>query len=157
MKSDRSIDTGFNHHSVEQMADPYAAYKKLRAECPISHTQSHGGFWVAAKYEDIRKIELDYVTFSNADGTGIPRQPVTPMYPIDIDPPLQTAFRKVLNGWFTVESVAAWRPHCVAVTHALIDNFIERGEADLAAECAGRCRRPSFFRFSAYRQTTKRR
>src|SRR3546814_13227914 len=87
------------------MNDPYAMYEGFRTMCPVGRSQQHGGFYVASRYETVKKVFEEYSTFSSADGVGIPPHPFK-MFPIDLDPPLQAKFRRVLNRRFTPEAVA---------------------------------------------------
>src|SRR3546814_7612361 len=56
------------------------------------------------------------------------------MFPIDLDPPLQAKFRRVLNRRFTPEAVAEKRGEIQTAIDSLIDDFIETGSADLASQ-----------------------
>jgi cytochrome P450 len=131
--SSESRDVNFNHQSVDLMRDPYPLYKEMRSKCPVAHTKALDGYWVVADYDNIKAVERDYKTFSNSEGTGIPNQAMR-LFPIDLDPPTQTAFRVVLSPHFTTSAAEQWRPSMMEETNALIDKFIERGEADLASE-----------------------
>src|SRR3546814_19375886 len=90
------------------MNDPYAMYEGFRTMCPVGRSQQHGGFYVASRYETVKKVFEEYSTFSSADGVGIPPHPFK-MFPIDLDQPLQAKFRRVLNRRFPPEAVAEKR------------------------------------------------
>ncbi len=124
--------SAFDHASTEQMTDPYPIYAALRERCPIGRSLQHGGFYVASRYDTVKKIFEDYARFSSTTGVGIPPHPYQ-MFPIDLDPPLQTRFRRILNKRFTTEAVAAKRALIEATVQGLIDGFIADGQADLAA------------------------
>lgn len=124
---------GFDHASPGQMNDPYAMYEGFRTMCPVGRSQQHGGFYVASRYATVKKVFEDYSTFSSADGVGIPPHPFK-MFPIDLDPPLQAKFRRVLNRRFTPEAVAEKRGEIKVAIDSLINDFIETGAADLAAQ-----------------------
>ena len=123
----------FDHQSAEQMQNPYPIYEALRTQCPFGHSAQHGGFYLATRYETVKKVLEDYSSFSSTDGVGIPPHPYK-MFPIDLDPPLQTKFRRILNKRFAPETVAAKRPIIERLVNQFIDGFIERGEADFAAD-----------------------
>lgn len=123
----------FDHTAPQQMNDPYAMYEAFRTRCPIGRSEQHGGFFVVSKYETVKKLFEDYSSFSSTDGVGIPPHPYK-MYPIDLDPPLQAKFRRILNRRFTPEAVAVKRDEVQRVINALIDDFIESGSADLASQ-----------------------
>ena len=123
----------FDHASEAQMRNPYPMYETFRQRCPVGRSEQYGGFHFAATYAAVKKVFEDYSTYSSSTGVGIPPHPYK-MFPIDLDPPHQTKFRRILNPRFTVEAVAAHRDKITAKVHELIDGFIERGTADLATE-----------------------
>jgi len=123
----------FDHASESQMRNPYPMYEAFRQHCPVGKSAQYGGFNFVATYAGAKKVFEDYTNFTSTGGVGIPPQPVK-MYPIDLDPPLQTRYRKILNTRFTVEAVATKRDRIEAKIDELIDGFIARGSADLAAE-----------------------
>ena len=137
-KSDKNdvqaVAAAFNHHSTDIMSEPFEMFRAFRERCPVAHSEQHGGFWMLSRYEDVFNAALDYETFSSADGVGIPKQSIFPMYPIDIDPPEQTAFRRLLNPKFEPLYVSRLEPFMQEVAHALIDGVIGRGECDIAQE-----------------------
>jgi cytochrome P450 len=133
-KSGAEIARDFDHTDANQASDPFPLYKRLRSECPISRSEKWDGFWLAASYDLVRELALDHSAYSSTDGGGIPKLVTSPMYPIDLDPPQQTKFRKILNPRFTEKVVEKWRPIIQAETDRLIGQFSERGSADFAAE-----------------------
>ena len=125
----------FNHQSEASMQNPWPTYEKFRkGGCPINHTSELGGYWTVATYDAIKEVEFDWATYTSSTGTALPVHPSTPMYPIDMDPPEHASYRNVLNKHFTPDAANKWRDTAITNTHALIDKFIERGEADLASE-----------------------
>ena len=38
----------FDHLAVAGMEDPAPLLHDLRAQCPVGHSDAHGGFWVIA-------------------------------------------------------------------------------------------------------------
>lgn len=129
----RGLAAAFDHTSEPQMRNPYPMYAALRAQCPVHRSEQHGGFHLACTHSAVKKVFEDYARFSSSSGVGIPPHPYK-MLPIDLDPPLQTRFRRILNPRFAVTTVAGKREQITQEIHDLVDGFIERGEADLAAE-----------------------
>jgi cytochrome P450 len=128
------FDLGFDHSSKEIMTDPYPLYHEMQSRCPVNYSNKFGGFWIVSTYELASQTASNYRTFSSADGAAIPRSPNTPLYPIHLDPPRQTGFRKVLNVRFSAEAVEKWRAPFVEEVHRLINEVIERGSVNLAEE-----------------------
>lgn len=129
----KRLSEQFDHASEAQMRNPYPMYEAFRQQCPVGRSERYGGFNFVASYAGVKKVFEDYTNFSSRQGVGIPPHTVE-MYPIDLDPPQQTKFRRILNPRFTVDSVALKSQQIEEKIHLLIDGFIERGSADLAAE-----------------------
>jgi cytochrome P450 len=123
----------FDHTAPEQMQQPHAMYAQFRDKCPIGRSGQHGGFYFVSRYDAVKKLFEDFQTFSSAEGVGIPPHPYK-MYPIDLDPPAHTKYRRILNRRFTPEAVAPKREQVEAVVGRLIDAFIGKGSADFAAD-----------------------
>jgi cytochrome P450 len=131
--SPQELATAFDHASETQMRDPYPMYETFRNKCPVSRSAQHGGFWLASTHAAAKRVMDEYLVFSSTSGVGIPPHPYK-MLPIDLDPPQQTKFRRILNPRFTPESVAGLRDTVQRHVDRLIDGFIERGKAELASE-----------------------
>lgn len=137
--SDRPV-IDFDHHSPEYARNVFPLTKKIRATCPFGWTEAHGGYWVATRYEDIMTIARDVDTFINGriDGRSsvyVPTTP-TPIVPLETDPPIHTAIRRLLNPIFSTKMAQAWEPFVRETADALIDGFIERGSAELCEDLA---------------------
>lgn len=132
-KDVKELAAAFDHTNPDQMRNPYPMYEAFRTQCPVGRSQQHGGFYYVSRYASVKKVIDDYPTFSSVSGVGIPPHPME-MIPIDLDPPQQTKFRKILNPRFTPEAVATKRERIEEEVNGLIDRFIERGSADLASE-----------------------
>lgn len=135
MADDDSLasSASFDHASEAQMRDPYPMYERMRGQCPVGRSEQYGGFYLATTYELVKQVFDDYRRFSSSTGVGIPPHPYK-MMPIDLDPPQQTKYRRILNPRFTVDAVAGQGGKVEAKVEALIDAFIEKGSADLAAD-----------------------
>jgi cytochrome P450 len=129
----------FDHHSPDYARNWRGVYGELRQSCPVAHSDSYGGFTVLTRYADVEQAVKDDATFSShhdmADGSPyggiiIPPSPMLST-PIEMDPPEYTPYRKALNPWFSPARSKSYEPFLRSVTTALIDEIIERGEADL--------------------------
>lgn len=123
----------FNFHKPEHMQDPYPFYAAVRSKCPVAHSNELGGFYYALSFGAIKEVYENFRVFSSADGTALPKQPMA-LYPEDLDPPLQTKYRRLLNPRFTPEFVEQFRERLQTLVDRHIDRFIERGEAELEDE-----------------------
>ena len=54
---ENGVCEGFDPHTAEFIADPYPTYERLRAECPVAHSDRYmGGFWLITRYADVREV-----------------------------------------------------------------------------------------------------
>ncbi|WP_428373181.1 cytochrome P450 [Mycolicibacterium sp.] len=85
----------------------FDTYRTLREQCPVGHSDKHGGFWFLTKSEDIFAAEQDPDTYSVAPSMLLPAFGTdVPLIPIDIDPPAHTDYRKLLLPLFTPKATA---------------------------------------------------
>jgi len=124
----------FSQHDRVLMQRPYDFYDRVRESgCPVARSEKLGGFWYTTNYAAARRVYDDFRTFSSADGTALPKQPL-PLYPIDLDPPQQTRMRKLLNPIFLPDAILKYRPRFDAIIGDLLDEIAPKGEAELQEE-----------------------
>lgn len=126
----------FDHNSREFAADPWIVYDKLRASCPVAHTDAHDGFWTVSKYADIVEIAKDDVRFSSMPTTVIPDTGVYNLIPLQSDPPDLQRYRMALIRYFTPQAVQKYEPGIRKFTSDCINSFIETGECELVTQFA---------------------
>ena len=132
----RRREVAFDHHNAEFVSQNYEIYRILRAQCPVAHTESHGGFWVAAGYDEVFQVARDDYTFSSRHGGVIPPTNVGRLLPIQADPPELERYRRLLNPFMTPKAAKQLEPFIEEVADSAIDGFIEKGHADLVLELA---------------------
>ena len=91
----------FDFHGAA-LDDVFADYREMHARCPVGHSSMYGGFTFLAKLEDIFAAEQSPDVFAVAPSMLLPAFGTdVPMIPIDIDPPMHTAYRRILLPLFT--------------------------------------------------------
>jgi cytochrome P450 len=101
------------------LADPHAAFRRLRAEDPV-HWYAEGPFWCVTRHADVLEISRRPRSFSSAHGTQLFEVPLrlagrrlaseaAPSI-IRMDPPEHNRHRKLAIGAFTPRMVAALEP-----------------------------------------------
>ncbi|GGL10316.1 cytochrome P450 [Nocardia jinanensis] len=118
--------------------DPYPTYAKLRDGCPVAHSAQFGGFWMLSRYADVKEAARDPELFTSSQGVTLP--PIgnpMPFLPIELDPPEHIKYRRALQTWFSVRAMEKLEPEIREAVTGLIDQFIDRGEADFSGELAG--------------------
>lgn len=128
-------ETQFDPVALAQMADPFAVVNGLRATCPVARSEQHDGFWLLTRHEDVTMAAQDPARFSSAKGITIPHHgyPIT-LPPIEEDPPRHQQFREPIRARFGPAAILRREAEVRNEITLLIDDFIERGEADLAKE-----------------------
>ena len=128
----------FDHHSALVAANPAKIYTELRNTTPVFWSENYGGYWVFTKYAHLAEILTNPDKFSSArrDDAGgpgssvsIPKRPSREQYPLELDPPRSTAYRKVLNPLMSPAAAERMRPGIHDRVHWCIDQFIERAPA----------------------------
>jgi cytochrome P450 len=130
----------FDHNSQQHSADPIGSYEALRESCPVAWTEAHGGYWVLSDYDSVfEAARNDEVFSSERNGYGgeglsvvIPKTPMHPHIPIEIDPPNFRKYRRLLNPLTTPAAVERMSAMIGKYTTWFIDEVIESGECDFA-------------------------
>ncbi|MCL6444995.1 MAG: cytochrome P450 [Alicyclobacillus sp.] len=121
----------------ETFTSAHEEYKQLRARCPVAHSQTWGGFWALFRYEDVVQVLKDYHTYTTSVQNVVPKFAFTGRRPpLHLDPPEHTAYRQVINRFFTKERMRRMEPFVREATVELLQPLILRGEADIALEFA---------------------
>src|SRR5438445_486920 len=130
----------FDHHSTDYREHGITRAASLRAECPVAYSESHGGFWVVSRREDIVTATRDVETFRSGHemvehdgirlaGIAIPETPLITGL-AEHDPPEWHLYRKALTPLLTPKAVERMRPKIHEFTTKAIDEVIETGRVD---------------------------
>ncbi len=118
--------------------DYHQAIKNIQDRCPdIFWVPYRGGHWVATRGEDLNVILKNSDVFGSYPKT-IPKEEANPVRlpPIEVDPPVQTQYRNLINPWFTPKSVGNLEGQARENSIALIEGFYARGECEFVREFA---------------------
>ena len=98
----------------------------------IVRSERYGGYWVVTGFDDIRKMCLDYETWTNTQGYEPLRMgdDNARLYPLEIDPPYQTRWRQSLGRFFSANEIRTRQESIKVFVNQLIDEFIESGKCD---------------------------
>jgi cytochrome P450 len=125
-------------HAPAFVAAPFAAFDRLRRECPVAHSSKHGGFWLLTRFDDVRAAAIDWRTFTSGVA-GVTAIPVItprdePMLPIEIDPPEHSNYRALVNPLFAPDRVRAITPGIKALVRSIMERMAGEGSADVVPE-----------------------
>lgn len=118
---------------------PFPVYDDMRENHPVYYYE-RGGFYIITRAEDIRTALANPTLFSNdtLDKMGFTSKLRSVLIPekalIVADPPQHTRTRGTVDRAFTAARVNAMEDKIQAITDALFENFIEKGEFEVVAE-----------------------
>lgn len=115
-------------------ADPQPVYRRLQSGCPIQRMIPGAGHFFF-KYEDVMFALKHPEIFSAQVETRMLGND-RPLIPLQIDPPEQTKYRKLLDPFFLRKRVAELEPDVRALVNQVIDGFIENGECEFHRDFA---------------------
>jgi hypothetical protein len=140
-----SLLTDYDIFEPSFVANPYPGYSEIReSECPIAHTDRYQGSWLPTRYEDVVALAQEYEVFTSRGILVMPPPPgqaegayggvAAP--PITSDPPDHHWHRRLILPVFAPQAVAKYEQSTRDLCNALIDEFIDKGTADAAADYA---------------------
>jgi cholest-4-en-3-one 26-monooxygenase len=122
---------------------PYAAYRRLRDETPVSwhaHDDVDKGYWLLTRHKDVHDASVDAARFSSWLGstymTTPPNIDVSRMMMLNMDPPDHTRYRKLISRGFASRAVERLEPRVRALATSLVDKIAPRGACDFVNEVA---------------------
>jgi len=110
-------------------ACPQPVFRRLHERCPVTRAALIGSP-VISRYEDVMWALRHPEIFSSEMEMAVALGTERPMIPQQIDPPAQTAFRKILDPRFSRRRMSEIEPAIRAHANALIDAFIDKGECE---------------------------
>ncbi|HUG62928.1 MAG TPA: cytochrome P450 [Methylomirabilota bacterium] len=126
------------------MQDPYPVYDRMRAAGPAVYWEDYG-FWCMTGFDDVnallrdRRFGRDVLHVTSRAALGWPDIPahLKPFYDVEahslleLEPPVHTRLRTLINRAFVSRAIERLRPEVTALAHELIDRFEADGSADL--------------------------
>ncbi|MBN8241661.1 cytochrome P450 [Nitratireductor aquimarinus] len=127
-------------HDPDFVQDPYPAYAYLHAHAPAFFWDDFG-FWCLTDYESVNRALRDRRLGREQPADQKP-DPATRTHlkhfdaieansMLEIEPPVHTRLRKLVNRAFVSRQVERLRPRVETLCHTLIDGFEQTGEAEL--------------------------
>jgi cytochrome P450 len=114
----------------EMSANPQPVFKLMR-EDPVMSLDGMGVL-LSRKAEIDEALRHPEIFSSNMDAVDLKN--IRPMIPLQIDPPDQKKYRKVLDPLFSPRKMVAMEEQVAVLVNDLIDRFIERGEVNFGEE-----------------------
>lgn len=123
----------------EAWRDPWPSYAALRDEDPVHHVE-RGDYYVLSRHADVLAAAIDHQTYSSAQGLSVRSGELEQIGMTDSppmvmqDPPVHTAFRKLVARGFTPRQVVTLEPQVRAFVTERLDRLADAGEGDVVAE-----------------------
>lgn len=146
MTTDERVVVDFDQHTPEYRETYPAKAHELREQCPVAWSSRHGGYWVVTGHEQLSQFTKRPDLFSNDNdpdglrsgyaGISIPSRSAPRAGFIEMDPPEQSEYRRVLNPFLSPAAVVRWEPLIADFTRACIDGVIGSGRIDFVDDFA---------------------
>lgn len=108
-------------------ADQIAAYDEMRQRCPVAHSAYL--HWSLFRHDDVMRVLEDHQTFSSHASRHL-------SVPNGMDPPQHTAYRSIIEPYFSAQRVDAFAPQCRNIAANLVDGLPAAGEVELVTAVA---------------------
>ncbi len=125
---------------------PYEFFAHARQVEPVQWHEDpasvRGGFWSVTRYEDCVTVNRDYEHFSSYTSTalfhdmGEDQLEQQRMMMLNMDPPLHTRYRRLVNKGFTPRMVRDLEDKVVASADSILDVVCATGRADFVEQIA---------------------
>jgi cytochrome P450 len=114
----------------EMAANPQPVFKLMR-ECPVMPLDGMG---VLLSSRAVIEEALRHPEIYSSNMTAVDLKNIRPLIPLQIDPPDQKKYRKLLDPLFSPRKMTAMEDEVAVLVNGLIDQFIGQGEVDFAAQ-----------------------
>ena len=129
--------------------NPYPAYHEIRAAAPVFKWEEYG-YWCFARHDDVnallrdRRFGRQILHVATREELGWTETPghLKPFYAfeqhslLELEPPVHTRLRSLVNRSFLSRQVERLRPAITSLSNGLLDRIEAKGEADLLTEFA---------------------
>ncbi len=113
----------------------YEEFARLRRSCPVAHSDAYDGFWVLAKYKDVKSVLSQPRKFTTKYKNVVPVMSLTSRRPpLHLDPPEHTPYRRALDRVLGADRIAALQPFIRSCAERLMANLVSMGAGDLVRD-----------------------
>jgi cholest-4-en-3-one 26-monooxygenase len=123
---------------------PHEWFARLRREAPVywhpDPASYGGGFWTVTRFDDSVNVNRDYEHFSSYRSATLFHDfeeevlAQQRMMMLNMDPPMHTRYRRLVNKGFTPRMIRELEQKVVAAADAIIDGVCEAGSADFVEQ-----------------------
>lgn len=121
----------------EEFDTAHREYARLRAQCPVAHSDALGGFWALTRYEDVQRVFSDPAMFITSVQNVVPKVAFSGRRPpLHFDPPEHTPYRAALNPLLSETRIAALEPTIRTCIRTELAPLLARGHGDVCGDFA---------------------
>lgn len=113
--------------SASVLADQRRAYDQMREQCPVAW--SDYAQWSVFRHADVNRILHDHRSFSSQVSRHI-------SVPNGMDPPQHTAYRSIIESYFSLDRMTAFEPICRGIAEELACAVLKGKQTELMADFA---------------------
>lgn len=113
--------------SQHVLEDQIPAYDEMRHRCPVAFSEYL--HWSLFRHADVMRALRDHDVFSNAVSGHL-------SLPNGVDPPAHTAYRRIIEPYFSSPRMQAFEPRCGQIAAGMAERMSTRGEVELMGEFA---------------------
>jgi cytochrome P450 len=118
---------GWDPQSAAATADQIAVYDSMRRACPVAHSKLL--HWSLFRHADVVRALADPATFSNEVSAHL-------SVPNGIDAPLHTAYRRIIDPYFSAGRMQALEPVCRRLASGLLESLPVDRDVEVMGELA---------------------
>lgn len=123
--------SGYDIHARNVRRDAERVWARLRGEPALVRGEKYGGFYFAAKFNDMKEALLKHGIFSSGSGITLPEARNRSRHiPSEMDPPLHRGYRAILLRSLAPEKVKALEPGVRRIVTELLDGLKRRRQVE---------------------------
>lgn len=133
-----AAESAYDIFDRDYIDDPFPVWDRLRAKCPVAHSDEWGGSWMVTRYQDVVDVAHNPLHFSSQSVTVLPRPAVASSMlpegspPVTCDPPEHREARQPLNSWFSPRRAAQLEPFTADLCRRLAEDLAGQPRTDAA-------------------------
>ncbi|MTD57963.1 cytochrome P450 [Amycolatopsis pithecellobii] len=133
---------GFDHLDPHIGDTVHETLREFRRECPVAHSEAHGGMYVVTRADELRTVAEHGEIFSSAAEVGAvvvapeTGRVIAPLFEQDLTE--HAVWRRHLQPFFTPRAAAGHAGYVRRVARELVAELVPRGEADFVPDLCAR-------------------
>lgn len=117
----------WNPKDAEVLHDQVAAYDAMRERCPVAYSDLMK--WSVFRHEDVLRVLHDHWAFSSAVSNHL-------SVPSGMDLPEHSAYRAIVEKYFTAERMSVFEPLCLNIIKDLVQKVLHEGQVEFMSAFA---------------------